>query len=50
MPALARMDFTELAGLSWLRGDTHPAMPFELLNDDETPVDLTGAEIVAEPT
>ncbi len=46
MPNLARMDFTEDAGIAWLRADTHPAIPFEILNDDETPVDLTGAQIV----
>jgi hypothetical protein len=46
MPSPARQDFLHADGLAWVRGDTIPAMPFELLNDDATPVNLTGANIV----
>lgn len=48
MPNLARMDFAEDAGMAWVRADTHPAIPFELLNDDQTPVSLSGAQIVVD--
>lgn len=46
MPSPARQDFLDAEGLAWVRGDTVPAMPFTLANDDLTPVDLTGAQII----
>lgn len=41
-----RQDFLESDGYAWLRGDTVPAWQFELLNDNGTPVVLTGASII----
>lgn len=46
MPSPARLDFLDQDGLAWVRGDTAPAIPFTLANDDLTPVDLTGADII----
>lgn len=43
----SRLDFSEEKKRAWLRGDTIPAMPFTITEDDgDTPVDLTGAQIV----
>lgn len=46
MPSPAKQNFLDDEGLAWVRGDTVPAMPFALANDDLTPVDLTGANII----
>jgi len=46
MPSPAKLDFLDADGLAWVRGDTVPAMAFTLANDDETPVDLSGAQII----
>lgn len=46
MPSSAKLDFLDADGLAWVRGDTVPAMAFTIANDDETPVDLSGAQII----
>lgn len=46
MPSPAKLDFLDADGLAWVRGDTVPAMAFAIANDDATPVDLTGAQII----
>ena len=46
MPSPAKLDFLDADGLAWVRGDTVPAMAFTIANDDETPVNLSGAQII----
>lgn len=42
-PAL--QNFDEASGLAWLRGDTEGAIPFQLLQDDGSPVSLVDAYV-----